>query len=463
MAFEYRLGPLAAAALLVLAVPAAGAETKPTSPVSPAAAGQPASAAVAKARQLIRAHRYGEALTLLRSLIGAETVDADAFFLLGMAAMEASRRPGLSEGEREVLLDASVTAFRIMLIERPDLVRVRLELARAFFYQGEDALAREHFERVLAGDLPPAIVANVRQFLAQIRAKRRWRIYFGAAIAPDSNIGSGSEAEFIEIFGLPFRRDADDLTTSGVGLSTWFGGEYQHPLGDRFRLRAGGDVSRREYASSEFDQTSLSVHLGPRWFAGPLTEVSFLGSANRRLVASTSDYDELGIRVEASRRMSSRVVGDARVSWHDRRYRTGGRLDGPVRDLSVGANWVLTPALRMNGRLGYSNERPERVSNRNATRWFRVGAQWALPRGFSLGGRAQIRWTDYDGVQFPPTIDGLDREDRTRTLSASVHHRRFTLYGFSPKLTVTNETRSTNAQALDYRRNRAEVSFTRQF
>ena len=463
MAHIFRLGALAVSALLVLSAPAAGAENEPISPGSSVAASQPASADVAKAMELMQAHRYGEALALLRSFIGAETVDATAFFLLGMAAMEASRRPGLSEGEREALLDEAVTAFRIMLIEHPDLVRVRLELARAFFYQGEDALAREHFERVLAGDLPPAVVANVRQFLAQIRAKRRWRTYFGAAIAPDSNIGSGSEAEFVEIFGLPFRRDADELTTSGVGLSTWFGGEYQHPLGDRFRLRAGGDVSRREYAGSEFDQTSLSVHLGPRWFAGPLTEMSFLGSANRRLVASTSDYDELGIRVEASRRMSSRMVGDARVSWHGRRYRAVGLLDGPVRDFSVGANWVLTPALRMNGRLGYSDERPERVSDRNASRWFRVGAQWALPRGFSLGGSAQIRWTDFEGVQFPPTIDGLDREDRTRTLSASVHHRRFTLYGFSPKLTVTNEARSTNAQALDFRRNRAEVSFARQF
>ena len=205
------------------------------------------------------------------------------------------------------------------------------------------------------------------------------------------------------------------------------------------------------------------MHLGPRWFAGPLTEMSFLGSANRRLVASTSDYDELGVRVEASRRMSPRLVGNARFSWHDRRYRAHGTLDGPVRDLSVGANWVVTPAVRVNGRLGYSNERPERVRNRNASRWFRVGAQWALPRGFSLGGSAQIRWTDYEGAQFPPTIDGLDREDRTRTLSASVHHRQFTLYGFSPKLTVTNEARTTNAQALDYRRNRAEVSFVRQF
>ena len=50
------------------------------------------------------------------------------------------------------------------------------------------------------------------------------------------------------------------------------------------RLRAGGDVSRREYAGGEFDETTLSAHLGPRWLAGPRTDLSVLASARRRLV-----------------------------------------------------------------------------------------------------------------------------------------------------------------------------------
>ena len=44
-----------------------------------------------------------------------------------------------------------------------------------------------------------------------------------------------------------------------------------------------------------------------------------------------------------------------------------------------------------------------------------------------------------------------------------MHHRRFTLYGFSPELAVTSETRTTNAQLYDYRKNAAELRFVRQF
>ena len=36
-------------------------------------------------------------------------------------------------------------------------------------------------------------------------------------------------------------------------------------------------------------------------------------------------------------------------------------------------------------------------------------------------------------------------------------------YGFSPRLTVINEKRQTNAQGLEYDRTRAELSFVKQF
>ena len=110
-----------------------------------------------------------------------------------------------------------------MLIGRPGLARVRLELARAFFFKGENDLSRRHFEHVLAGNPPAPVVANVRRFLAEIRARQRWTLLAGFALAPDTNIGgtSGERIIYIDIGGqrLPFRRDAQDLTTSGIGVS----------------------------------------------------------------------------------------------------------------------------------------------------------------------------------------------------------------------------------------------------
>ena len=455
---------LAAAAFLLFSAPAWSAEKVPaTLPQDDASDALD----LGKAQALVRERRYNEALVTLQPLADRSPDNPEVLFLIGLAAIGASQQPGVSEEAQEAFLDAAIASLRTMLIDRPELVRVRLEVARAFFFQRKDSLSREHFERVLAGDLPPPIVANVQRFLAAIRARRRWSFYFGAALAPDSNIGSASDERFINIHvlgaPLPFRRDAEELTTSGVGLSVWTGGEYQHPLGDRVRLRAGGNVSRREYAGADFDRTSLAMHAGPRWLVGARTDLSLLGSARRNLVAGTGDSDELGVRFEAGRRLTPRLSVNARASWHDRRYPTGGSLDGPVRDLSLHGSWVVAPTVRLDGGLGYGAERPGFVRNRNVSRWLRVGAQVALPRGFAVGASAQLRWTDYEGEWPPHTPPGELREDRTRTLSASVHHRRFTLYGFSPQIALTSEARSTNAQLYDYRKNSAEIRFVRQF
>ena len=434
-------------------------------PMSNAADGPPLSPdpGVAAAQALVKAGKFEEALGILRPLARGRAAEANVIFLIGLAATGASQQPNLAEGERDALLDEAIAALHTMLIDRPGLVRVRLELARAFFLKGEDSLARRHFERVLAGKPPTSVVANVQRFLAEIRARRRWTMYLGAAMSPDSNIGGASDEQIIYINDLPFRRDAEELTTSGIGVSVWTGGEYQYPLADRLRLRLGGDLSRQDYGGSKFDQTSTSVHAGPRWLVDRNTEVSLVGTARRRWTGTSPSNDDLGARVEAGHRLTPRIRVNGRASWYRRDNRTRDFLDGPTRDFTLGGSWVILPILRADGAAGYARERPKSERWRNTSRWLRLGASVALPLGFYVGGSGELRMTDYEGNWFPFTPDGAPREDRTRILRATVHNRAFTLYGFSPQLAVTNEARDTTAQLYDYKRTRAELRAVRQF
>ena len=453
MTISFFLRSLVAGAFLLLAAPMSHAAVNPPPP-APDASG---------AQALVKAGKFKEALTVLRPLAGGHTVEANVLFLIGVAAAGASQQPDLADDEREALLDEAIASLRSVLINRPDLVRVRLELARAFFLKGEDSLARGHFERVLAGKPPAPVVANVQRFLAEIRARRRWTMYLGAAMSPDSNIGGASDERIIYINDLPFRRDAEELTTSGIGVSVWTGGEYQYPLGDRLRLRLGGDLSRQDYGGSKFDQTFVSVHTGPRWLVDKDTDVSLVANARRRWTGTAPSYDDLGVRVEAGRRLTPRIRVNGRASWYRRDNRTRDFLDGPVLNFSLSGSWVILPILRADGAAGYARERPKSETWRNASRWLRLGASVALPLGFTLGGSGELRWTDYEGNWFPFTPDGVPREDRTRILRATVHNRAFTLFGFSPQLVVTNEARDTNAQLYDYKRTRAELRAVRQF
>ena len=439
---------------------------------TPAAAegGLPPDEGAAMARELFDAGRPDQALEILRPIVRNHPGHTNIRLLLGLAAIEASRMPGVSEALRNALLSEAIATMHAVLAERPELVRARLELARAFFYKGEDTLARGHFQRVFAGEVPDAVKANVQRFLSQIRARRRWTMYMGMALLPDTNIGGGTDEEvlYIDFNGveLPFDfTPAEETTASGLGASLWAGGEYQHPLGERLRLRAGADLARREYSGRRFDSTTVAVHAGPRWLVDPRTEASVLASARRHWAGTSIEHDAVGARIEARHRLAPRVTARARASWHQRDYRKIRDLDGPVVDVSLGGTWTISPILQAHSSIGYAEERPSRENRRSQSRTLRTGLAVALPRGFNLGGNLQFRWTDYEGLevlQHRPRDDS-SREDRTRTLSLYLHKRDFTVFGFSPQLVVTNEERTSNAQLIGYDRTHGELRFVRQF
>ena len=422
---------------------------------------------VRAARGLIKQRRYFEALRVLRPIARESKGRADrtdVLFLTGLSSIEASRLlPPARAKEKIALIDEAIAVLRLILIGNPGLVRVRLELARAFFYKQEDDLSRGHFERVLAGKPPKAMVDNINRFLRIMRARRRWSAHFGFSLAPDTNIGAVSDSEIIYIYDLPFRRNNFEGESSGLGFVFWGGFEYQHPLDKRLRLRVGTDISRREYEGSRFDQMTISLHAGPRWWMSPNTEMSLLASARQRRSGGLIHSHEYGARYELEHRLTRRIRLSGRASWHERNYERDDHLDGPQIDLALVGSWVLTPTLLIRGGLGYAAEDPESRTWRNRSRWGRLGASIALPYGFNVGVNAELRTTNYQGGWFPYVSDNSSREDDVRIFSVSVFNRAFTAFGFSPQLVVVSEERESNAQLYDYERTRAELRFVRQF
>ncbi|MXX91582.1 MAG: DUF560 domain-containing protein [Boseongicola sp. SB0677_bin_26] len=469
----FALSPLLAAILLFTSVAALwGAEHLPASP-SGVAAESPVSGSVESdlntAVALLLEGEVEDAVDAVRPHLSRDARAVDLLFDAGLAFLGSAQVTHPSQAAtRETLLDASITIFRAILAEHPDLVRVRLELARAFFLRGQDGLARRHFERALAANPPAPVVANINRHLATIRARKRWNGYFGMAVAPDTNIGAASanETVLLDAFGqrLPFTLD-DGGEQSGVGIAIWAGGERQEPIAPNLRLRLGADIFRREYAGSRFDRMGLGGHVGPRWLIGPRSEGSLLLAARREWQADRPSSRSLGFRLEASRRFSPRLSGQLGASWIEKRHDSSTHLDGPTTDLSASLSWAITPVLQAGFRTGWGRERPEFEDLHSRTQFASLNARAALPRGISVSGTLTGRWTDYEGPGRPPTnvLDGTPRSDVTRSIRLTVLKRDLTIRGFSPQLTVTHERRGSNAQQADYRRTGAEISFVRQF
>ena len=433
-------------------------------PSSSAATGESARVSIGTARALIKIGRFNEALIILRALTERGETETDVLFLIGLAATGAAQKPGVTEDDRETLLNAAIAAYRSILVHEPGLVRVRLELGLAFFLKEEDDLARRHFERVLAGQPPALVVANVTKFLRVMRARRRWNGYFGFSLAPDTNINAASDAQFIYIRGLPFRRAAQVVASSDIGVVGWGGAEYQYPLAERWRLRAGFDVNHREYKGGQFDQTFVQGHVGPRWFLSQTTEMSLLASASQRWWGGSPFNYDFGARLEVEHRFSRGLRASGRATWQDRKYQQNPGLAGPVMVFSLGTSYVLFPTVQVNGLVGFlqQDSRWDRWDSQGY--WFRVGTNVALPWGFTVGLSSEFRWTDYKSGWFPFIADNTARRaDRTRILQATLLNRALTVYGFSPQVSFSNQLRESNAQAFDYQRNLVELRWVRQF
>lgn len=388
-------------------------------------------------------------------------------FSVGMRARAAAEATDDNE-TRKALYNTAIQAFRRILLNHPELVRVRLELALTFFQLGRDGLARRHFELVLAGGVPPPVAANIRRFLEVMRARKRLTGYFGAAFAPDSNLNAASNSEVIYIdtvFGrLPFRREGDFGARSGLGLSVWGGGEYQQPLSPRLRLRVGADLAQREYGGGDFDQLFAAAFTGPRLLVGRLTDVSLLATAQRQWLGGHPYVDETGARLEIDRRLTRALYARGTTAYRERICHGCEFRSGPVVDFTLNLFWTVAPVMQVHMMVGYESDHSASEHWRNLGRWVRVGSSLALPLGFTLGSSAQMRRTYYEGSGAAHlTLRGRPRRDRTLTLSISLLNRALTFFGFSPQLAVVHESRRTNAQAQNYKRDRAELRFIRQF
>ena len=374
-----------------------------------------------QARTLVRQGQYAEALPLLRALPLDGSDQYDILFLIGLASMELAVRISDTTGRRDDLLEQAIFAFRAMLIDQLGLVRVRLELARAFFLKGEDRLAQEHFERVLAGEeLPRAVALNIIGFLKQIQSRRRWSVYRGFSLAPDSNINAASNEETVYLYGLPFHRDAESLARSGTGMSLWGGGEYQHPVHSKWRIRMGVDLFRQEYSGSQFDQSFVSTHVGPRWLIDGATEASLLAVARKRWIGTDPYSNDLGMRFETRHRLTRNWLVKGRSSWYRRHYKQSELLNGTLLDFTGNVSWLATSNLRVDTKLGYIQDRPELEMQQSDT----PGEHWACRlrcRG-AIRSEGNLRFIVHDTRQTGPRSRKATASDGIRRRYGASHY-----------------------------------------
>jgi hypothetical protein len=239
--------------------------------IAPFLAGSVSAAPIDDLRALVESGRSDEAYATFCSEPDVSTRPAGFDLWCGVAAVDLGR-----PGEGVLTLERHVLRF-------PDDVRARLELARAYFYAGDNVRAREEFEAV-AKEKPPADVqAGIDRYLAALEAREgryrtRTSAYIEAGAGYDSNANAGvSQADI----GLPV---LGPVTVADVGVrkSSPFGwlaaaGRVNHPVAPGWSVNGSGYANGTFYSdASEFNLASGGVSLGgTRSSGGNLYSLSY--------------------------------------------------------------------------------------------------------------------------------------------------------------------------------------------
>ena len=336
---------------------------------------------------------------------------------------------------------------------------MRLEVARARYFAGDEAKAERQFRAAIAAGVPLAVARNISGFLVEIRRRRHWDFDFGAGIATDTNINVATSAQQIEIFGLPFQVDDSARATYGVGIALNGSGNYQFDITQNTRLKVGGGFATNQYRDEQFTDRQMQLYAGPRFLLNNNTEFSVLATDNHRWFGGKNFTESYGVRVEGEKPLSDRLLVNASVSWQNQTYLLNqySYYSGPI----YAVNSVFTYAQAsgfLRGVAGVVRENT-RLGPFSDTQYI-LGAgiyRHTLPFRFSGYLSTQVAVAAYDD---PTPAFGRTRHDTQIDTRLSISNAKLAIGRFTPIVSYVHTERLSNIAIYAYSRDRVEVRFS---
>ena len=375
----------------------------------------------------------------------------------GIAAVDLGR-----PGEGVLALERYVLRF-------PDDVRARLELARAYFYAGDNVRAREEFEAVAKDQPPPDVQAGIERYLAALQAREgRYQtrslafVEFGAGYDSNANAGVAQANIGLPVLGPVTVADVGVRKASSFG---WLaaGGRVVHPVAPGWSMNGAAYANGSFYNdASEFDLAGYGASFGGGYQSG--SNSFALSYAHGEIALDGSRYRwSDGIGFEWRRQISERTSIAlaplyARLAYSGENAARNANLTG--LSASYRRIWLASWQPVLNASVFYGDERNREGRDDLGRRVYGAAAdvtmspspRWALNAGIA-----------YVEGKYEAPVPLLDVTRRDRNFTASLNALYFLDTRWSIRAEYQYAHNASNLELFEYARHVGAVKVRYEF
>lgn len=413
--------------------------------------------AIQVAGNLVTAGKYSNALKILTQLpqTGQTSIEIERWYLI--AQIE----------QRKGNIDEAIKIYRKLLDEKPDLSKIRYELALCYMHKKQWYRADYHLRLAMAGkDIPDDVKRQMMYYRYIARQNKNWNIWFNFGAAPDNNINqvTGGEECITNQWGTFCRQLPDPV--SAVGYNLTVGGNYEFKLTDNWRWKIDGTIYTNIYDKHDYDDFYLSASTGPRyiWKNG---DVWLATTASRRWYGwdpyNWSYGGKLDVNYDFTRKLSTGVSFRILKNTYDE---YGDWLDGQTYSSQARVLYYLNSTKYVVLRGGIDRDTAADAIYSNWRYLTGIGFGSELPWGFHIYLEPSFIWSNYDGEKWivkNQTFTQLAERDFTQRYSASLSNNKIDLWGFVPTLTFSYTKRDSNVPNRKYERYTTEFTMHQRF
>lgn len=369
-------------------------------------------------------------------------------------------RAGLAHSRGEY--PQAIAAYRTLLAEHPEYVRVRLDLAKALFEDRQYPAARWNFEQARSQNPPPEVLDKIDSYLEFMEKRAGWSGNFSLSYLNDSNVNNASNDKYITIGDRVLQRNPDSYPKRGEGL--YFGGLAQRDFqfSDHQNVRFRTTLSGKSYWNNhDYDDITSRVYLGYA-FLNARQQLALLPFYEKRWYGTNAYSKGAGVRAEYSYLLApdwqaSQAVEYQKLDYDNQNY---SGLKGHNGLLSTTLAHAVNTRLSVFTGVDLGQQKTQIDAETNRRLGARLGAETALPYGVSMGLMANLAQKRYQGEN---DIFQVKRKDNEQIYALSLWHRDFYFFNLMPKINVIYKVVNSNIDFYSYDETNVFLSFDKNF